>query len=262
MSVRDQRSIRQFCLAEVEVRPSDIKSVKDAICGTDPAMLAEHILVGQAGWDPGVAALEGAAWGMLVSRVSAVVELIAEIPPDARAYAPYLIVPLQRFSRIGAGAFGRSVGAALVDVERLAAAAPLIEGLGGYQASPAALDTLLDALVSGSMPGAELLDGICSEGLDLADAPWPEVLGCRMWLPAGLTPTEAAMSVSHVLWSMTYRGFGVDWARMAERGYAHAMPAPSPDAAYEAKLGSFEELLNYNSWLSAIGAASALVRAC
>lgn len=262
MPERDHHAAMQFCLTEVEVRPSDITSVKERIGSVDPRDLVDHMLIEQGCWDPGIACVGGAARAMLSARIAALIELMAAIPSEPAAFASRIIIPCQQFWRIDdRGAFRRSVGAALVDLDHLAQAEAVVARAEEQPISLAAWQRYCCSSLAGSLFDELLMCDAVFESAALADAPWPDVLGCRIWIPSELTRTEVAMMLADVLWSMTSRGFGFDPASVAAAPpVSSSEEVPVRDPAYQEKLSAFCEALNFNGWAAAIKAASQAAR--
>lgn len=250
----------RFCLSDVEVSSSDVGTVKEFLSKADPAVLVDHILVGQAGWGCEIADIDGAAKSMLIDRVCSILELMSEMEADVDVDPGSILVPWQWFDTSDRfGGFRRFVGAALIRFDRLSLADRAIARMGGYAETVSAMREA-SSLIGGIAPCSELSDiGAATDIADISGESWPKVLGRSLWLPRALSVTERAMALSHIFWNMTYMGFGVDWKGAYARPQGHALgDHVKEDIEFQCKMEAFVDLLNYNSWLSCIDAAKEL----
>lgn len=282
---------RQFCFSELEVRPSDVVTVRDALLTCDVGLLLPVVVNAEAGWRLPVDGLDAACVGSLQRKVEAALHLMAGMPVSDEGLREGVIVPWEWIEVVDAqGLLRRHVSVAVFD-EKDAAEADATLRQGACRV--ASMDGLREAQARLALSEAGKRRSSCrslaGSALSLAFEPWSEVLSRRVWLPQSLCEKERYYVLGSIFWAMTYWGF--DAARVrgssagegAFRDVAEAVlgmrlsegpgfselcaPLSPPskkrcrtslDQDYVARLERVAELSNYNSWVDVLGAVCAL----
>ena len=259
MSCRAIHVPYQFCCAGADPQLSQILSVKEVLASCSPDTLLRSVLEDHVGWHASIGLMPGAACHALRNQVASSLDLMASLEA-APAPRGLFIVPWQWFATLDErGCFRRSMGAALVDPDRIFAAEHIIAIAENRQCSVAEV-AHYQALLGGADPlEALMLSGALIELDELAALSWPCILGMNVWVPDTLTTVERHALAAHIFWTMTYRGFGaVSQSVEADGGSGEEECWSQPDATHLEKLDRIMEALNIDTWIESLTALKAV----
>lgn len=270
---------RRLCFEEAQVSPGDVTRVGDALLSCDArSLLATMLSLGMEQLP--VEVLDSRCGQLLESKVASTLAVMRALHSsgDKPALDTLMVIPWERFEVAGAeGFFFRRMSAALLDANELPCAALTrdVVRVGSVSALAAVRGRLEGELASSSWAWPRLEESAAR----LAFAPWPDVLGMRIWLPRSLTEEERMQVLASIFWAMTYLGYDGSHGRwgFGERPFAEAEgwafddngfivgDYPHAPAAYarfpRGKTSGIVEVLNYNSWVDLILAAPDVSRA-
>lgn len=227
-------------------------TVGEALCSCDPEELCCAVLRYQAGWSADPERLGARRLRPLVSRVRAALRSMDALRVR-RAVAPggQVVLPLESFRSLGPpGSLARRMGAAQVPLVSAAGAASALAACGGPAwgaLPPGALQVL-----EGLGPDVPWAPAALEASLRAwGDEAWEQVLARPLWVPRAQSADDALQVAAALFWALTRRGFSPRAAPSPALRRAPSAPAcRSPAAAGDAWL----RLLNYNAWVSLLGA--------
>lgn len=226
-------------------------TVGEALCSCDPEELCCAVLRHQAGWSVDPARLGARRLRPLVSRVRAALRSM-EALRARKGTSPggQVVLPLESFRALGPpGSLIRRMGAAQVSLASASAAADALAVCGGpaWGALPPDAARLLEGL-GPDVPWAPAALGASLRAW--GDEAWGQVLARPLWVPCEQSADDALQVAAALFWALTRRGFS-----------PRAAPPPAPRPASSAPAcrspttgNACLRLLNYNAWVSLLGA--------
>ncbi len=161
----------QFCSSDSIVEESDINTVKHFLCMSNPATIADRILLDRFDWSPEALSANESIRNAFVHKIRSALSLMQHIEESSISDSLHIVVPWQwpnlSDKEKESNCF---IGAALVNLE----------------------------------------NSKVTDISSLSSMSWTDMLSYRMWLPNNLSCIDSVAVISYVFWCITHDGFGSD----------------------------------------------------